>query len=151
MAGHASAKRKRGSAPVSPPADGPAARRARGSGASGRAAVEVEVESGECGEWATAMKAARDEGQLIDFALCAGGLKIDAHKLVLISLSPYLKGLLTSGLAESAAQSEELTLQDMDGCGRAVEAVVNCMYSGKLSLSIYTCLLYTSPSPRDRG
>ena len=135
------AKRKRGSAPVSPPSDGPAARRARGSGgggASGRAAVEVKVESGECGEWATAMKAARDEGQLIDFALCAGGLKIDAHKLVLISLSPYLRGLLTSGLAESAAQSEELTLQDMDGCGRAVEAVVNCMYSGKLSLSIYT-------------
>ena len=52
---------------------------------------------------------------------------------MITSLSPYLHGLLTSGLAESAAQSQELTLEDMDG--RAVEAVVDCMYSGKLSLS----------------
>ena len=41
----------------------------------------------------------------------AGGQKIEAHKVVLTSLSPYLHGLLTSGLAESAAQSQELTLE----------------------------------------
>ena len=55
---------------------------------------------------------------------------------MLVGLSPYLHGLLTSGLAESAAQSQELTLEDMDG--RAVEAVVDCMYSGKLALSSRT-------------
>ena len=57
MAARASAKRKRGSAPVSPPSDGRAARRARGSGgggASAAAAAEqeappplVEVERGD--------------------------------------------------------------------------------------------------------
>ena len=143
MATRASAKRKRGSAPVSPPSDGRAARRARGGGggASAAAAAEqeepptlVDVESGECG-WATALRAPREAGQFIDIALLAGGRRIEAHKAVLVGLSPYLLGLLTSGIAESAAQSQELTLEDMDG--RAVEAVVDC------------CLLYTSPSPRD--
>eukprot|EP01043_Picozoa_sp_COSAG02_P001975 COSAG02_NODE_43_length_45989_cov_93.430181_46_plen_503_part_00 len=134
-------KRKRDSAPISPPSDGRTARRVRGNGggASVAAAAEheerptiVDVESVEC-DWATALRAPREAGQFIDITLLAGGRRIEAHKVVLVGLSRYLKGLLTSGLAESVAQSQELTLEDMDG--RAVEAVVDCMYSGKLALS----------------
>ena len=110
MATRAAAKRKRGSAPVSPPSDGRAARRARGSGgggASAAAAAEqeepptlVDVESDV--PWAVALKAPREAGQFVDIALLAGGRRIEAHRAVLISLSEYRKGLLTSGLAESA-------------------------------------------------
>jgi hypothetical protein len=144
MAVRATAKRKRGSAPVSPPSDGRTARRARGSGggASAAAAAEQEepptlmaVDSGES-EWATALRAPREAGLFIDIALLAGGRRIEAHRNVLVGFSPYLLGLLTSGLAESTAQSRELTLEDMDG--RAAEAVVDCMYSGKLALSSRT-------------
>ena len=138
MATRASAKRKRSSAPVSPPTDGQqadvrAVQRARGSGVASAEQEEpptlVVVE----GEWATFMRAHREHGKFIDVTLIAGGRRIEAHRNVITSLSPYLDGLLTSGLAESAAQSQELTLEDMDGY--AVEAVVDCMYSGALSLS----------------
>ena len=44
MATRASAKRKRGSAPVSPPSDGRAARRARGGGGGASAAAAAEQE-----------------------------------------------------------------------------------------------------------
>ena len=44
---------------------------------------------------------AREAGEFIDITLLVGERKIPAHKLVLVSLSPYLDGLLTSGLAES--------------------------------------------------
>ena len=134
-----SAKRKRGSAPVSPPSDGWAARRARGSdgGASAAAAAGAQHEEPPTlvdveGQWAQIMQAPREAGKFIDITLLAGGRRIEAHRNVLVGISPYLDGLLTSGLAESAAQSQELTLEDMDG--RAVEAVIDCMYSGKLAL-----------------
>ena len=141
MATRAAAKRKRGSAPVSPPSDGRAARRARGSGGGASAAAAAEQEEPPTlvdvgGDWASFMQAAREQGHFLDVTLVAGERRVEAHKAVLIGASPYLKGLLTSGLAESAAQSQELTLEDMDG--RAVEAVVDCMYSGKLALSSRT-------------
>ena len=144
MATRASAKRKRGSAPVSPPSDDGrvVAQRLRigGGGATAEAAAEqveepptlVEVE----GKWVEVMQPAREARQFIDVTLLAAGRRIEAHRNVLVSLSPYIAGLLTSGLAESATQSQELTLEDMDG--RAVEAVVDCMYSGKLALSSHT-------------
>ena len=140
----ASAKRKRGSAPISPPSDGRVARRAYcGSSASASAATAAAAEQKEPptlvpveGQWATFMVEQREEGHFVDVTLVAGGQRIQAHRTVLVGLSSYLKGLLTSGLAESVAQRQELTLEDMDG--RAVEAVVDCMYSGKLALSPHT-------------
>ena len=109
----------------------------RGTGSEPAAAAEQEEEPSTLvnaeGDWATFHLAARNAGKLIDVTLVCGERRVDAHKLVLVSMSPYLDGLLTSGLAESEAHSKELTLEDMDG--GAVEAVVDCMYSGKLSLS----------------
>ena len=140
----ASAKRKRGSAPISPPSDGRVARRPYcGSSASASAATAAAAEQKEPpalvpveGQWATFMVEQREEGHFVDVTLVAGGQRIQAHRTVLVGLSSYLKGLLTSGLAESVAQRQELTLEGMDG--RAVEAVVDCMYSGKLALSPHT-------------
>jgi hypothetical protein len=64
----------------------------------------------------------------------AGGRKIPAHKAVLVGLSSYLEGLLTSGLVESHHHGgQDLRIGEVDG--RAVEAIVECMYSGELSLS----------------
>jgi hypothetical protein len=57
---------------------------------------------------------------------------------VLVGLSPYIEGLLTSGLAESKAGGDELKIGDDDTDGHAVEAIVDCFYSGELSLSLGT-------------
>ena len=54
---------------------------------------------------------------------------------VLVGCSPYLDALLTSGLAESAQAGDEVRVGDAGTDGRAVEAIVDCFYSGKLALS----------------
>jgi hypothetical protein len=107
MATRASAKRKRSSAPVSPPTDGQqadvrAVQRARGSGVASAEQEEAPTLVVVEGEWATFMRAHREHGKFIDVTLIAGGRRIEAHRNVITSLSPYLDGLLTSGLAESA-------------------------------------------------
>ncbi len=85
------------------------------------------------GEWSTAMERARQDGKLLDVTLViSSGRRLRAHKLVLLTHSPYLDGLLTSGFAESVAEVDELTVQGDSG---AIEAIVDCMYTGKLVLS----------------
>ena len=52
------------------------------------------------GEWSTAMERARQDGKLLDVTLViSSGRRLRAHKLVLLTHSPYLDGLLTSGFA----------------------------------------------------
>jgi kelch-like protein 20 len=89
-------------------------------------------------DWCTALRRQREAGQFIDITLLVGRCKIPAHKTVLVGLSPYIEGLLTSGLAESKEGGDELKIGDGDTDGRAVEAIVDCFYSGKLSLSLGT-------------
>jgi hypothetical protein len=136
-----SSKRKRRSAPAKP-AEGTVKRRTKrgaGGGASAAAATVadpptlVTVE----GEWAKVMRRPREAGQFIDVTVLAGDRKIPAHKAVLVGLSPYIEGLLTSGLAESQqGGGDTLKVGDDDSTdGRAVEAIVDCFYSGELSLS----------------
>ena len=76
------------------------------------------------------MRRQREAGQFIDVTLIVGGRKIPAHKIVLVGLSPYVEGLLTSGLAESQQGCDTLRIGDEDTDGRAVEAIVDCFYSG---------------------
>jgi hypothetical protein len=103
-----SSKRKRPSASASP-AESPAKRRStRGSGgASAETTVAdpptlVPVAPPEEG-WSGTLRRAREDGKFIDITLLVDGRKIPAHKLVIVSHSPYLDGLLTSGLAEVKA------------------------------------------------
>jgi hypothetical protein len=87
------------------------------------------------GQWCVSMRSHREAGEFIDINLLVGGRKIPAHKIALVSHSPYLHGLLTSGLAESKQGGDELKIGDAETDGRAVEAIVDCFYSGQLSLS----------------
>jgi hypothetical protein len=84
------------------------------------------------------MRRQREAGQFIDVTLLVGDRKIPTHKLVIVSHSPYIEGLLTSGLAESKQGGDTLKIGDEDTDGRAVEAIVDCFYSGQLSLSCST-------------
>ena len=128
---------KRRSSP-STAAESPAKRRTTrgGGGASAAAPVAdpptlVPVE----GQWSQPMRSAREAGDFVDITLLVGDRKIPTHKLVLVSHSPYLHGLLTSGLAESSQGGDTLKVGDGGTDGRAVEAIVDCFYSGQLSLS----------------
>jgi hypothetical protein len=142
-AASSSSKRKRRSVPATP-AGSPAKRRTtRGIGGASAAPVAdpptlVPVAPPAGSSWCLALQRHREAGQLIDITLLVGGRKIPAHKIALISHSPYLEGLLTSGLAESEAGGDELKIGDEDTDGRAVEAIVDCFYSGQLSLSSST-------------
>jgi hypothetical protein len=79
------------------------------------------------------MERARNDAKLLDVTLVVpDGRRLRAHKLVLLTHSPYLDGLLTSGFAESVAEVDELTVQGDSG---AIETIVDCMYTGKLALS----------------
>jgi hypothetical protein len=138
-----SSTRKRRSSSATP-AESPAKRRTtRGAGASAAAAPVADPPTlvpvaPPPGGWCGSLQRARQACQLIDIALLVGGRKIAAHKLVLIGLSPYIEGLLTSGLAESRDGGDTLKIGDEDTDGRAVEVIVDCFYSGQLSLSCST-------------
>eukprot|EP01046_Picozoa_sp_COSAG06_P052217 COSAG06_NODE_8719_length_2089_cov_1.608040_1_plen_331_part_10 len=140
-----SSKRKRPSASASS-AESPAKRRTtRGAagGASAAATVAdpptlVPVAPPVDGHWFVSLRRQREAGQFVDITLLVGGRKISAHKNALVALSSYIEGLLTSGLAESKQGGDELKIGDEDTDGRAVEAIVDCFYSAKLSLSSST-------------
>jgi hypothetical protein len=139
-AASSSSKRKRRSASTTP-AESPAKRRTtRAAGGASAAPVAdpptlVPAAPPATCDWSTAMRPAREAGEFIDITLLAGERKIPTHKLVIVSHSPYLHGLLTSGLAESKQGGDTLKIGDEHTDGRAVEAIVDCFYSGQLSLS----------------
>ena len=81
------------------------------------------------------MRRVREQGKFIDAVLLVGRRKILAHRAVLVGMSPYFDGLLTSGLAESTQCGQEVKLADAEIDGCAVEVIVDCMYSGELALS----------------
>ena len=138
-----SSKRKRRSASATP-AESPAKRRTtRGAGGASAAPVAdpptlVPVAPPATGDWCTSLQRPREDGKFIDITLLAGERKIPTHKLVLVSHSPYLDGLLTSGLAESAQTGHEMAIGDETTDGRAVNCIVDLMYSGQLALSAST-------------
>eukprot|EP01047_Picozoa_sp_COSAG01_P014819 COSAG01_NODE_730_length_14022_cov_127.417511_9_plen_93_part_00 len=88
------AKRKRASAPASPAGSPATSRRTRSNGTGGaddadeeQAPVLVPVK----GHWMHPTFAThRRQGLLLDATLVAGGTRIEAHKIVLITYSPYL-------------------------------------------------------------
>jgi len=136
-------KRKRPSVPITS-AESPTRRRHCDSPAAAAAAAPkgpkslVTVEAPDGADWCTALRRAREDGKFIDITLVVHGRKMQAHKTVLVSLSPYIDGLLTSGLAESATVAgkdcDVVTISDENADGGAVEAIVDCMYSGTIAL-----------------
>ena len=130
-------KRSLPATPAASPEKSPANKCARGRGGAAAADPPTLVTAAPPPQgWSYSLRSAREAGKLVDITLIAGGCKIPAHKVVLASHSPYLNGLLTSGLAESKQGGDELKIGDADTDGRAVEALVDCMYSGQLSVSL---------------
>eukprot|EP01049_Picozoa_sp_SAG25_P010316 SAG25_NODE_1117_length_3903_cov_24.641316_2_plen_481_part_00 len=84
-------------------------------------------------QWSVALKPARDERLGLDAVLVVEGKRIEAHKPVLASYSPYLKALFFGRLAES--ESNEVTLHDIDPA--AVAAIVDCFYTGQVAISAH--------------
>eukprot|EP01047_Picozoa_sp_COSAG01_P011117 COSAG01_NODE_485_length_16397_cov_48.193827_10_plen_594_part_00 len=134
------AKRKRASDSVSS-ADSPAtSRQTRSSSGSSYAREEDEeqeppilVPVATAGErLPTDFASQRRQGLLLDAELAVDGTRIKAHKCVLIAFSPFLKGLITSDLAE-ASSSGPVVIRGVDGA--AVTACVDCMYSGSIALT----------------
>ena len=141
-AASSSSTRKRRSASAAATAESPAKRRITRGGEASAVSTPVAdpptlvpVGPPATGDWCTSLRPARESGEFIDITLLAGDCKIPTHKLVIVSHSPYLHGLLTSGLAESKQGGDTLKIGDEDTDGRAVEAIVDCFYSGELSLS----------------
>ena len=54
----------------------------------------------------------RDARQLLDTTLIVGETRVEAHKLVLLSLSPYLNALFLSGFRESGADKGDVIVGD---------------------------------------
>lgn len=127
----ASTSRKRRSAP-STPVDTPAKRRASAAAADPPTDVAV-TPPATAGEWCRALQSGRDAEEFIDITLLVEDRRIPAHKIVLAGFSPYIHGLLTSGLAESKEGGHELRIGGADG--GAVAAIVDCFYCGTLSIS----------------
>ena len=82
--------------------------------------------------WATALRAARDDGHFLDVTLKTEGAEIRAHKNVLVAFSPYFHALLTSGLSESSQDAVEIS--DVDD--NSLAAVVGCFYTGTISTTL---------------
>jgi len=73
----------------------------------------------------------RQNNELCDISIIVGDKAFRAHKIVLISASPYFKAMFLSGLAESV--SDTVTLQNIDP--EAFEAILNMIYEGKILIT----------------
>jgi hypothetical protein len=131
MATRAASKRKRGSAPVSP-ADSPAARRrARGGGGAAADEPTTLVTLFDPRPSDDQLAGLREEHQLIDGVLKVGAVRLDVHKVIVCSYSPFLRQLFTAGLAESDKKQVELVGVEPTSVG----ALVDSMYTGRLALA----------------
>lgn len=84
----------------------------------------------------------RKEDKLCDISIVVGEKVYNAHKVILISSSPYFEAMFLSGMVESHKSSVVLQNIDPD----AFEAILNMMYDGKIliTVNIVQSLLYAS-------
>eukprot|EP01048_Picozoa_sp_COSAG05_P013905 COSAG05_NODE_1525_length_4637_cov_17.254958_5_plen_522_part_00 len=89
------------------------------------------------GQWSESHKELWEQGLLLGASIQTDqGRVIRAHISVLVAHSPYIRGLLTSGLAESSvAEGTEQQISLLDVDHSAMAAIVACLYSGEISLT----------------
>jgi hypothetical protein len=88
------------------------------------------------GDWQTEnLRDLWEQGLLLDASIkTARGRTVRAHTVVLAAHSPYIRGLLTSGLAESSPSSgAEISLLDVEH--GTMDAIVACLYTGTIALT----------------
>lgn len=76
----------------------------------------------------------RKSNELCDISLIISDKVFRAHKIVLISASPYFEAMFLSGLAESHKNS--VILQDIEP--EAFEAILDMIYDGKILITVAT-------------
>lgn len=76
----------------------------------------------------------RKNNDLCDISIAVADKLFRAHKIVLISASPYFKAMFLSGLVES--NKDTVVLQDIEP--EAFEAILNMIYDGKVMISVST-------------
>ena len=82
----------------------------------------------------TQLSKLRKADQLCDISIVIGNIKFRAHKVILISSSPYFEAMFLSGLSES--NKDTVVLQDIDP--DAFQAILDMIYNGKILISVNT-------------
>lgn len=77
------------------------------------------------------MNALREQNQLCDVLLKAGGNEIPAHRVVLASSSPYFLAMFTGELSES--RQTVVTMREIDS--HALELLVQYVYTAEIEVT----------------
>ena len=78
------------------------------------------------------MNQLRKDGRLCDISFKIGGHTFIAHRVVLASVSPYLRAMFTCGMRESS--QHEIELRDIEP--QAMAALIEYAYTGKVLVTI---------------
>ena len=85
-----------------------------------------------CSESFLVMNQLRREGQLCDVTFKIGSSTFPAHRVVVASVSPYLRAMFTCGMKESS--QDEIELRDIEP--QAMSSLINYAYTGQVLVTI---------------
>lgn len=85
-----------------------------------------------CSESFLVMNQLRREGQLCDITFRIGCECFMAHRVVVASVSPYLRAMFTCGMKESS--QDEIELRDIEP--QAMSALINYSYTGEVLVTV---------------
>lgn len=85
-----------------------------------------------CSESFLVMNQLRREGQLCDVTFKIGSSTFSAHRVVVASVSPYLRAMFTCGMKESS--QDEIELRDIEP--QAMASLINYAYTGQVLVTI---------------
>ena len=85
-----------------------------------------------CNQSFVVMNQLRKEGQLCDISFRVGNESLSAHRIVVASVSPYLRAMFTCGMKESS--QEEIELRDIEP--RAMASLIDYAYTGEVMVTI---------------
>ena len=85
-----------------------------------------------CNDSFLTMEQLRKEGQLCDITFRIGDQRFPAHRIVLASVSPYLRAMFTCGMRESS--QGEIELRDIEP--RAMAAMIEYSYTGEVMVTV---------------
>ena len=85
-----------------------------------------------CSDSFLVMNQLRKEGQLCDITFRIGAHTFTAHRVVLASVSPYLKAMFTCGMKESS--QDEIELRDIEP--QAMASLIDYAYTGEVMVTV---------------
>lgn len=85
-----------------------------------------------CKESFSVMNQLRKDKQLCDITFLVGSQSFQAHRVILASVSPYLRAMFTCGMKESS--QHEIELRDIDP--KAMDFLIDYAYTGEVMISI---------------